>query len=105
MEATDKLKNWMFENVYQHATVDETPQIKTVIHALFTRFMEHPELMRGREGYAGYSITDVAAGAVPDEAPHAVLARGVCDYIAGMTDRFASQTYAQLFLPSSWRGV
>ena len=26
----------------------------------------------------------------------------VCDYIAGMTDRFAIATFKRLFIPSSW---
>ncbi len=29
-------------------------------------------------------------------------ARAVCDYIAGMTDRFARTKYEQLFLPSAF---
>jgi dGTP triphosphohydrolase len=33
------------------------------------------------------------------------LARCVCDYIAGMTDRFAAESFARFFMPSSWRGV
>jgi dGTPase len=96
--ATDRLKNWMFEHVYQLESVDETPRVQNVIGALFERLMREPQLMRGE--YA-------------DRCPHgqwsaleeADLARCVCDYIAGMTDRFASQTYARLFLPSSWGGV
>jgi dGTPase len=99
MDATDRLKNWMFENVYQLDMVDETPRVRTVIHALFERFMAEPQLMRG--GYTNTPVVDYADSELPRE----TLARAVCDYVAGMTDRFASQIYAQLFLPSSWRGV
>lgn len=103
-QATDELKNWMFKNVYllssaERDTADETVRIRTVVHALFERFMEHPALMRGEH-------IGVAPGAPdPKELSQQQLARCVCDYVAGMTDRFASQTYVQLFLPSSWRGV
>ncbi len=97
-EATDKLKNWMFDNVYLKKTAIETPKVRLLINALFERFMKDPQLMRGDESrfnfdreWDGLSIEDQA--------------RCVCDYVAGMTDRFASQTYADLFLPSSWRGV
>ena len=42
MEATDHLKNWMFDNVYKLESVDETARVRTVIGALFERFMEQP---------------------------------------------------------------
>ncbi len=91
MHATDRLKNWMFEHVYLLESVDETPRVQCVIGALFERFMAEPKLMKNMS--------------VPQNATQPQRARIVCDYIAGMTDRFASQTYAQLFMPSSWRGV
>ena len=28
--------------------------------------------------------------------------RGVCDYISGMTDKYAVEKFAQLFMPMSW---
>ena len=96
-EATDELKNWMFKHVYLPKTANETPRVRRVITALFERFMEEPSLMRGDEG--GFDAAQWQQLAVADQA------RRVCDYVAGMTDRFASKTYADLFLPSSWRGV
>ena len=97
-EATDRLKNWMFDNVYLKKTAIETPRVRLVVNALFDKFMKQPQLMRG----------DEAAALSPDEWEQIAVedqARRVCDYVAGMTDRFASQMYADLFLPSSWRGV
>jgi dGTPase len=91
--ATDELKNWMFQNVYLLESVDETPRAARVIRDLFGAFMEKPQLMRG--DYAELCECD------SDE----LRARGVCDYIAGMTDRFASAAYARMFLPSSWAGA
>ena len=93
-QATDALKNWMFRHVYLLDSVDETPRVRNVIGALFDCFMEKPQLMRG----------EYATHCAPESDQNA-RARCVCDYIAGMTDRFASQTYAQLLLPSSWHGV
>ncbi len=96
-EATDELKDWMFEHVYLLESVDETPRVQRVIHDLFEAFMEKPGLMRGEfaeRGAGGSSVEEVEE-----------QARKVCDYIAGMTDRFASATYARLFLPSSWAGA
>ena len=88
--ATDVLKNWMFDHVYNLESVDETPRVNMVISALFDCFMAQPQLMQ------------TVATASDDKAQ---LARRVCDYIAGMTDRFASQTYAKLCLPSNWGGL
>ena len=93
-QATDELKNWMFEHVYLLESVDETPRVARVIRDLFDAFMDKPQLMRGE--YA----ERCAPGSSVEE-----RARGVCDYVAGMTDRFASATYARLFLPSSWAGA
>ena len=95
--ATDELKNWMFEHIYTLESVDESSRVQTVIGALFACFMERPQLMR--------TVPDLALEAVA-EAPENEMqrARRVCDYIAGMTDRFASQTYANLCLPSNWGG-
>ncbi|MBO7762545.1 MAG: hypothetical protein J6T24_07085, partial [Clostridia bacterium] len=28
----------------------------------------------------------------------------VCDYISGMTDRYAIDTYRRLFIPEVWKG-
>ena len=92
-QATDRLKDWMFSHVYKLESVDETPRVRRVLVALFEKFMDEPNWMRGMnvEGWENWTQPE--------------RARIVCDYIAGMTDRYASQTYAQLFLPSSWRGV
>ena len=29
--------------------------------------------------------------------------RAVCDYIAGMTDRYAVYKYSELFIPATWQ--
>ena len=97
MEATDALKTWMFEHVYQVNSADEEPRVYHVIHNLFDYFMEHPGQMRG-------TPCPAPAGAW-NQLDARDLACCVCDYIAGMTDRFASQTFAEVFLPASWRGA
>ena len=97
-EATDKLKNWMFDNVYLKKTAIETPRVRLVVNSLFDRFMKEPQLMRSIDAHVD-TDKEWETLCLDDQA------RCVCDYVAGMTDRFASQTYADLFLPSSWRGV
>ena len=97
MEATDHLKNWMFEHVYLVNSSDEEPKVYHVIQQLFRYFMENPGQMRGTRCPSQSEQWEDLGGSE--------LARCVCDYIAGMTDRFASQTFAEIFLPASWRGV
>ncbi len=91
MQATDGLKNWMFEHVYLLGSEEEAPRVHHVVSNLFDFFMNHPERMKGalcsREPWSEQSQSE--------------LARNVCDFVAGMTDRFASQTFSDLFLPSS----
>ena len=97
MEATDALKTWMFEHVYMVNSADEEPRVYHVINNLFDYFMENPAQMRG-------TLCPSQSGAWKD-LNNKQLARCVCNYIAGMTDRFASQTFADIFLPASWRGA
>ncbi len=96
MEATDSLKNWMFERVYLPNSAEEEPKVRHVINTLFDFYMEHPDAMR-----AAPCPSDSGRW---DDVETSKTARAVCDYIAGMTDRFASQTFAEIFLPASWRG-
>lgn len=93
MLATDRLKDWMFENVYKLDVVDQTPRARVVIDSLFDKFMTEPQLMQGEIAVACEGMS------TPD------LARCVCDYIAGMTDRFAAHAFAEFFMPASWHGV
>jgi dGTPase len=97
MKATDKLKDWMFQNVYQLDVVDQTPRARVVIYSLFDKFMAEPGEMQGE------FARSCEGASTPLDTP--ALARCVCDYIAGMTDRFAAQTFADFFMPASWHGV
>ena len=33
------------------------------------------------------------------------LATVICDYIAGMTDNYAIETFKEIYVPSAWQGV
>jgi dGTPase len=99
-EATDVLKDWMYRNVYlvssaERDTVDETTRIRTVIFALFERFMVQPSLMRGR-------VDGIGAPQNFSSLAQSDLARCVCDYIAGMTDRFATRVFTALAVPTEF---
>jgi len=88
-EASDRLKDFLLERVYSAGA--EPERVERVLKSLFRFYMEHPdEVPGGRE-------------AAPQGT--ASLARLVCDYLAGMTDRFAVQQFQLHFLPRRWRGA
>ncbi|MFX4263412.1 deoxyguanosinetriphosphate triphosphohydrolase [Pelotomaculum propionicicum] len=86
--ATDKLRNFMFDNVYigSEAKREETKACHVVQH-LYKHFMKHDELLPPEYHRR---IADEGADRV------------VCDYIAGMTDNFAIRIYQRYFLPLPW---
>ncbi|HOC20197.1 MAG TPA: deoxyguanosinetriphosphate triphosphohydrolase [Anaerolineae bacterium] len=82
---TRELKHFLYENLYRHPHVMRM-QLKAerVITALFEAYLSEPAQLP-------YDVQ-----AQLRERP---LERVVCDYIAGMTDRYALQEYAKLFDP------
>ncbi len=89
LQATDELKRQMFEIVYWRSELrEEREKVGGIIGRLFDLYMSNDAALLE------------ACGDVPDDEKG--RARLVCDYIAGMTDRFASQQYTDHFLPSSF---
>ncbi len=77
------LRNWMFDNVYLgSAAKSEENKAQNIIKTLFEYYVE--ELQKRYP-----SSTEEA------------LKRTVCDYISGMTDRYAIVKFKELFLPTS----
>ena len=69
-----ELEDFLMQNFYTHKSLLQTSdKIRTWLEKLFKRFSDKPELM---PGYFQRFIADQG------------LERTVCDYIAGMTDRF-----------------
>ncbi len=87
-EAFDHIHTFMFERLYHDPIAkNEEKKVDAFIRRLFDWMCEHPEQL-------------------PEEyrriAEHEGIARGVCDYIAGMTDNFALEVYHDLFIPKGW---
>lgn len=81
-----EVRRHLFANMYRHYKVNRVmSQAERVVKELFKRFHSDPGLLPTRF-YAGAG----AAGSVE-------LARRVCDYIAGMTDRYALEEHRRLF--------
>ncbi len=80
------LRRFLHENMYRHYKINRArSQAKRIIKSLFDLFFTDPETLppEWRQRYEG--------------ADNARLARVVCDYIAGMTDRYAAREYRRLF--------
>ncbi|MBE6028651.1 MAG: deoxyguanosinetriphosphate triphosphohydrolase [Clostridiales bacterium] len=84
LAAMNELRSFMFENVYHNIEVksaDDAARIETVIETLYRYYSDHPELII-RE--------------FPDLAEHTDMEELVKDHIAGMTDRYAENTYQEI---------
>lgn len=91
-EAMMKLRQFMFENVYQNKEAKgEEGKAEMLVESLYRYYLEHLELL-------------------PEESRRFMEHNGepaeivVCDYIGAMTDRFAIAKYEELFIPQSWHG-
>jgi dGTPase len=87
--AMQALRDFMFERVYLGPAVRaEHAKIAAVLRRLFEHYVENPELLPPSAG-GGISSQDG-------------LARGVTDYLAGMTDRFCIRQYSELQVPQAF---
>lgn len=87
-EATNALRKFLFERVYTSPVAKgEEGKAKEMLAQLFHHFEEHPEEL---PGIYGKNLERDGVG------------RCVCDYISGMTDRYAIEKYKELFIPRGW---
>jgi dGTPase len=88
-----ELKQFLREHVYRHHRVLRmTVKAQRVIDALFSAFMSDVRLMPSEHCEAAQR----AAGGAGETGK----ARVVCDYVAGMTDRYAIREHRRLFDPA-----
>ncbi|RZJ88029.1 MAG: deoxyguanosinetriphosphate triphosphohydrolase [Brevundimonas sp.] len=81
-----RLRAFLFERMYRHYRVNRTrSQARRILAEMFQLFMKEPAVMP----------PEWAAKAMSDDPDR--RARAVCDYIAGMTDRFAIEEHRKLF--------
>ena len=80
------LKRFLIERLYHHhRVVRMAEKAQRLLVALFEAYLGKPE-----------QLPDTTRNRMKQEDPHRV----VCDYIAGMTDRYAVEEYRKLFDPS-----
>jgi len=90
-EALDELKDFLYERVYfdERVVKAEIKKVERMIEVLFDYYMNHPEEV------------PMLRGEVPSTREE--LARAVCDYIAGMTDRYAIDQFTRIYVPQGWQ--
>jgi dGTPase len=83
----NELRDFLFDMVYigSIAKTEEDKAVR-VLESLAQHYMDNPHDLPGEF----------------QPSPGEDLAVKVCDYVAGMTDRYALMKYEQLFLPRSW---
>ena len=84
-DGMDQLQSILFRSVYRnHRVVRMDAKARRLIRDLFDAYLAEPQLMPDR-----------FAERIPEQGPHRVI----CDYIAGMTDRFCQREHQRLFAP------
>lgn len=79
-----KLREFLFKNVYTHSEAKaEDLKVKRVVQLLFGYFFENPQQIPQTNG-SSHKLAKV------------------CDYLAGMTDRFAIAKFNELYIPKVW---
>ena len=82
-----ELKRFLYSNLYKHPDVIKmTDQANLVIENLFSAYMNDMKLIPN--DYIKYNLLKINSG---------FKERVICDYIAGMTDRFAQLEYTKIF--------
>ena len=83
----DDLHEFMYSHVYLNKqSFSEDSKVPFIIESLYNHFMNHPEEM------PRYLL---------NIAKEESLNRAVCDYIAGMSDKFATSVFKDIFIPKS----
>ena len=87
LQAMEILRNFLFERVYESPIVyKEFFKAKKILRDLYYYLLEEKMVWEKKDIYP------------PGTSKH----RMVCDFIAGMTDRYALDLYERLFLPRPW---
>ena len=93
------LKRFLHANLYRHPQVVQTTQsAQHVVRDLFDVYMNDPAQMPQAhiDRFDGVNGVDGGSGSKPMQTPNTKPERVVADYIAGMTDRFATREHGRL---------
>lgn len=88
-EATMELREFLFKNVYFNPVAkSEETRACDMLKTLYGYYCANADKMP--DEYKKYIPEGISVN------------RAVCDYIAGMTDRYAVQTFTTLYIPKKW---
>ncbi|SDP47355.1 deoxyguanosinetriphosphate triphosphohydrolase [Desulforhopalus singaporensis] len=96
LEAITELRTFLYDNVYTFYRVhNEFVKAQRIIRDLYNYFLEN-------------GLVGIVSGRWEDNVDREnwhderTAHRRVCDYVAGMTDRYALSVYHKIFLPEPW---
>jgi len=88
-QAMEDLRDFMFARVYRNPRAKgEESKARAILQQLYTYYIDHPE--------------ELPADFHP-QLDFEGMPRTVCDYIAGMTDKYAIFKYNEIFIPAAWQ--
>ncbi|MBE5961208.1 MAG: deoxyguanosinetriphosphate triphosphohydrolase [Lachnospiraceae bacterium] len=89
-EAMHGLRKYMFQSVYTDPVAKgQESKAESMIEQLFVYYVKRPEKLSEEYQYMIYEKGET-------------IERVVCDYIAGMTDRYAVAKYKEIAIPFAW---
>ena len=90
-EATNRLRTFLFEHVYRNPVAkSEESKAQEMLVRMFDHFVKHPDTM-----------PELYRRNIESES----VERCVCDFLSGMTDRYAIEVYSDLYIPKVWKGA
>ena len=96
-ETITELRAFLYDNVYRNYLVhNEFVKAQRIIRELYAYFLEHD--FPGSDLHENCHDLSPPANTDEEQERH----RRVCDFIAGMTDRYALALYTQIFMPKPW---
>lgn len=88
-QAFTQFHDFMYDSVYTNPVAkSEEGKAQSVVRQLFSYYEKHPEQLPPEYRHI-YETTDAS--------------RAACDYISGMSDRYAVSTFESLFIPHAWK--
>jgi dGTPase len=90
-QAMQDLRDFMFDHVYTNPMAkSEEGKAEALVKTLYGYYLDHTEML------PKYLVELLCRGEEREQV--------VCDYIASMTDRFATAKYEEIFVPKTWHG-
>jgi len=88
-DVLDRFRDFMYENVYLNMKAkSEESKVYGIVSELFNFYFKSPDELA--DDYKRVAEQDG-------------LKRAICDYVSGMTDKYAIHIYERLFIPEAWQ--